>query len=197
MKLVLKKNNIFFIIVLLLTSFYILDTSIYKYLAYNLYSIEKLQLWRLFTANFLHTNFYHFILNTFAFTFIFFLFKNNFSFKFYIFLFIFLCFTISTCIYFFSKDIINYVGLSGVLHGLLIYGLYLEKKSKVNYLMIFIIWFKVIYEQIFGASKQIEELIKAQVAIDAHFYGVVLATFIYFISIGYIKSKNNNYKNLS
>lgn len=176
-----NKTSFASIVIFLLVVFFLVNDYVEEYLIYDVNAVNNFQFWRFFSANFLHTNLYHMLLNLSAFILIYYLYENNFSFELYIFLFISLCFSITISIYFFSKEIIYYVGLSGVLHGLLIYSLYLER-TKVSYFMIILVYGKVLYEQIIGSNREIEILIDAKVAVDAHFYGVLIATFLYLIN---------------
>ncbi len=78
-------------------------------------------------------------------------------------------------IYYFDPEMERYVGLSGVLHGIFVWGAILDIKKGWNsgYLLLLGVIAKVAYEQIFGASADVEALINASVAIDAHLWGTV------------------------
>jgi len=88
----------------------------------------------------------------------------------------FLC-AISTSlgIYYYDAQLIQYVGLSGVLHGIFIFGAVMDivAKDKTGYLLFIGVWLKIAHEQIYGASSEISDLIEANVAVDAHLWGAV------------------------
>ena len=68
-----------------------------------------------------------------------------------------------------------YVGLSGVLHGLLVFGaiIQIQKQTLFYALILFILIGKLIYEQAFGSSRELEYLIGGGVVINAHLYGAI------------------------
>ena len=98
----------------------------------------------------------------------------------------------SVGIHWFSPDIKQYVGLSGVLHGLFIWGAIedIKAKDRTGYLLLLGVILKIAHEQYYGASEDVADLIGANVAINAHLWGAiggVLAVIILII----IKSPNN------
>ncbi len=82
------------------------------------------------------------------------------------------------------SDLEHYVGLSGVLHSLFVWGALkdIANNEKTGFFLFMGIWLKVIYEQIKGPSPEIAELINASVAIDAHLYGAIAGT-LYFVLV--------------
>jgi rhomboid family GlyGly-CTERM serine protease len=93
----------------------------------------------------------------------------------YLIQFLVLCLGTSLGIYYFAQQMQWYVGLSGVLHGLFVIGAYFDirQKLKTGWIMFIIVWVKVIYEQVFGASADVAKLIEANVAVDAHLFGTI------------------------
>jgi len=71
--------------------------------------------------------------------------------------------------------LIEYVGLSGVLHGIFVFGAIMDIKSKdkTGYLLFIGVWLKIAHEQIYGASTDVSDLIEASVAVDAHLWGAI------------------------
>lgn len=143
------------------------------YLNYDRVDVDHFQLWRLISANFLHTNIYHLLLNTASLSLMWYLFGKNITSNTLFLLFICCSFAVTIGIHFFSHHIDKYVGLSGVLHGIFIFLLYKEikKHSTLAYVLLFIVILKISYEQFFGANADMARLIDAKVAIDAHLYG--------------------------
>lgn len=80
-------------------------------------------------------------------------------------------------LWFFSLDVSWYVGLSGVLHGLILYGALrgiLLRMSRFA-VLILVVAGKVIYEQCAGPSDDLQQLIDGRVIVDAHLYGAFSA----------------------
>lgn len=80
----------------------------------------------------------------------------------------------------FSPQTDLYVGLSGVLHGLIIWGgcLDIRARWRTGYLLVAGTWIKVAWEQYFGASDATAQLIDAAVAVDGHLWGTVAGTIL-------------------
>lgn len=131
--------------------------------------------WRGLTGHFLHTNINHLLLNISGVALLWALHGEFYNRINYIFVFIFCAGTTTFGVYVFSPEIMRYVGLSGVLHGLFIWGAVkdIQNKDKTGYLLITAIILKVAYEQFMGPSEDIAKLISATVAIDAHLWGMI------------------------
>ncbi len=106
-------------------------------------------------------------------------------------IFIILCaFGISAGLHLFSPEVERYVGLSGVLHGMLAlggaYGMTIANSNKhprsltsmrwEDMLVFLGLWIKVIYEQVVGAIPVSAAIAGDIVIINAHLYGAVLGT---------------------
>ena len=65
--------------------------------------------------------------------------------------------------------------MSGVLHGVFIFGALMDikNKDKTGYLLFIGVWLKIADEQYSGASQDVAELIGANIAIDAHLWGAI------------------------
>jgi len=83
-------------------------------------------------------------------------------------------------LYLFYPGLLGYVGLSGMLHGLFTYGAISDISTgvKSGYLLLLGVIIKVAYEQIFGASIQVTQMIDARVATEAHLVGVITGILI-------------------
>jgi len=91
-------------------------------------------------------------------------------------------------IYYYTPSLIQYVGLSGVLHGIFVFGAMMDinAKDKTGYLLFIGVWLKIAHEQVYGASSDVSALIEASVAIDAHLWGAVgglIFSIIYLLQI--------------
>lgn len=168
------------------------------------------ELWRLLTGNLMHSNGWHLLMNVGGLLLATLLVGHLFSKRHFIGLALSNGLAVGVLIYWLNPEINYYVGLSGYLHGLFIYGALfglsqsislkkllkhrsfkVEETSQIEivdkwrkrikfdgetYLILLVaIIGKIIYEQTFGASEEMSELINASVATDAHLYGGAVA----------------------
>ncbi|WP_100751966.1 rhombosortase [Vibrio salilacus] len=145
------------------------------------YLILDGQWWRILTGNFTHTNFPHLAMNLGGLWMIGLIFKP--SDKALLFCLFMTSAAIGMLNFFSSMN--SYVGLSGTLHGLFVYFALQEALNgrKSSWLLVGGVCVKVAWELAMGASQSTQDLINAQVAVDAHLYGtlsgIVLATALY------------------
>jgi rhomboid family GlyGly-CTERM serine protease len=97
---------------------------------------------------------------------------------------------ISAGLYMFSPEVGHYVGLSGVLHGMLALGGTLgvlrpntiksvsikNSASWEDVILVLGLWGKIIYEQVLGAVPMTAAIAGDTVIVDAHLYGACLGT---------------------
>lgn len=154
--------------------FWVFDSALSPLFIYNKAAIEHGELWRLLSGHLLHTNVIHLLLNISAIALLWLLHDKHYKKHIYITLFIWCALFTSAGIYYLSS-LDYYVGLSGVLHGVFVWGACkdIESKDKSGYLLFLGVWLKVAHEQYYGASADIAKLIEANVAIDAHLYGAL------------------------
>jgi rhomboid family GlyGly-CTERM serine protease len=186
------------IIILFISIFlYLFESSLSAFFIYNRDLINDHQFWRLLTSNFLHTNSYHLFMNLLALILLMKLHIKNFTFLSYTIVFLFCSVGTTLGIYLFAEDIKLYVGLSGVLHGVFVYGVYLDIKKgfKYSWVLMLLVWLKILYEQFFGANEALSELINSRVAIEAHLYGAVSALVCCLITEIYLQYKISKTKN--
>jgi len=159
---------------------FIFDDQISHIFIYQRDAIIAQEYWRLITGHLFHTNYAHFLLNTLAIVLLWALHGQFYSIRNYISLMAYCAIIISLAIYLTDLDMTTYVGLSGVLHALFIWGALkdIQHHDKTGYFLLFGAIMKVGHEQIFGANEDIATLIEANVAIDAHLWGTIAgATF--------------------
>ncbi len=137
--------------------------------------IKNGELWRLITGHFLHTNVYHFVMNIIGLVLLCLLHGEYASTRTFAFNVVILCVATSIAIYFFSENIIWYVGLSGILHGIFAWGVIIDikLKRKSGYILLVGLIIKLFDEQFLESSTFMANLIEANVAVDAHLYGAV------------------------
>ncbi|GGP58176.1 rhombosortase [Shewanella saliphila] len=148
-----------------------------QYFSYRYDDIAHGQVWRLLTGNLLHTNLWHLLMNLAGFWVIVFLHEVHYKRhpEKLVLLFLCLCLLEGIGLYLFYPNLKAYVGLSGMLHGLFAFGAMMDirKGYMSGYLLLIGVIAKVAYEQYFGASTSITELIAARVATESHLVGLI------------------------
>lgn len=173
-------------ITILAVLFYLFEQQLFSTLVYQKNAIDNGEIWRVFTGHLFHTNLNHLLLNLAGLWLLWSLHGQYYKPLQYVFLVLISALVTSMGIYYFS-DIKQYVGLSGLLHGVFIWGAVLDivNKLKSGYLLLIGVVAKVAHEQVYGASDDVASLIDANVAIDAHLWGAIGG--ILFILLGYRK----------
>jgi rhomboid family GlyGly-CTERM serine protease len=148
-----------------------------QYFSYQYDAIAHGQVWRLITGNLLHTNLWHLLMNLAGFWVIIFLHEVHYKQHAgkLLLLFFSLCLLEGIGLYIFYPSLKAYVGLSGLLHGLFVFGAVMDIRRgyRSGYLLLLGVIIKVVYEQLFGASDSITQLINARVATESHFVGLI------------------------
>ncbi|QUM84728.1 MULTISPECIES: rhombosortase [unclassified Moritella] len=159
---------------------YALSTENITALDYNRELIIDGELWRLITGNFNHTNIYHVLLNVCALAVISGLHYRYYSATVYLSLILLLSIGVGAGIFLLSPSTHLYVGLSGILHGIIIVGAIIDvtKKYYSGYILIAGTIIKIINEQFFNSPIEMSKLIQAQVLTEAHLYGLVTGLII-------------------
>jgi membrane associated rhomboid family serine protease len=67
----------------------------------------------------------------------------------------------------------------------------IKTKDKTGYLLFSGVWLKIAYEQFYGASSEVSDLINASVAINAHLWGAV-GGLVFTIVFLYLKQSANS-----
>jgi len=170
---------------------FIFNNTLSEFLVYQRDLISQGQFWRVLTGHFFHTNGYHLILNLAALFMLWALHGNFYQVKSYCLLFCISAITCSLGLYFFSPEIIQYVGLSGVLHGVFIWGALMDikHKDKTGYLLAIGVCLKVAHEQFYGASSDVSDLIEASVAIDAHLWGTIGGILFFMLTLLFLPNQ--------
>jgi len=163
------------IIIFLACIAYIFDDTLSKTFIYQRDLVSNGELWRVFTAHIFHTNGYHLLLNICAVILLWALHGQFYKPRSYLLLLLISAATTSIGIHFYSVDIYSYVGLSGVLHGIFIWGAFMDikYKDKTGYILLIGVLVKILHEQFYGASEDVAQLISASVAINAHLWGAL------------------------
>ena len=163
------------------------DSLLETFVYYRTFIIDG-QYWRILSGHFFHTNINHLLLNLTGLWLLWSLHGEYYHTKLYLGLFTFSALIVSAGLLLFSPNLQQYVGLSGVLHAIFIWGALkdIEHKLKSGYLLLGAVILKIIHEQTFGASEEMVQLINANVAINAHLFGAI-AGGVFFILTSMMK----------
>lgn len=169
------------ILLLLTILLFVLPDTQQQLFVYQREQLAAGQLWRLFSGHLLHSNFYHLLLNSAGLLVIMLLHASYQRQLALLWQLLFSGVLISGLLYWQQPEIDRYVGLSGVLHGLLFFGALMDiKTAKTGGVLLTLgILAKIGYEQYQGPDAELGELIAATVAIDAHFYGVISGALLF------------------
>ena len=199
----LAANQTLPVLAILLLAFvaYAFEDDLLASLIYHRTFILQGEYWRLFTGHIFHTNGNHLLLNLAGLTLLWSLHGQYYQCTRYLLLTLFSALSVSLGLLCFSPELSQYVGLSGILHGIFIWGALtdIQHKLKSGYLLLLGIVLKVSHEQIYGASNDITTLINAKVAIDAHLWGMLAGVCFFFINLLFVqysrhKKTDNQYR---
>lgn len=143
-------------------------------LSYSRAGIDQGEYWRLISGHLLHSNSWHLLMNLGGLVLAALLHGRYFSPAVLFSQWLIAVLLISAALFVGSTDITAYVGLSGLLHAMLTIGAVkdIQTKQRGGYLLLVGLVLKVVYEQWQGPDSNLANLIDANVAIDAHLYGV-------------------------
>lgn len=150
-------------------------------LVFDADAIRQGQYWRLWTGHLLHTNGWHLVMNLAALAIITLLHGAYYRLH-RLLIVVGLGFpAISMGLLWLSPELKQYVGLSGFLHALVVWGACIDIQRHITsgWLILGGAIAKVGYEQWHGADSNIAALIEAPVAIDAHLVGVATGILLY------------------
>jgi len=131
--------------------------------------------WLLLSGNIVHLNWSHWGLNIAGLGIVAFFFSNYASVFRWLFVVMVSAIFVGVGLFWFNPEIMTYVGLSGVLHGLFIYGASREIRvyRTSGYALMVLLIGKLIWEMLFGALPGSEELTAGRVVTDSHLYGAI------------------------
>ena len=142
---------------------------------YNRELIEQGDIWLLFTGHLLHLNWAHFWMNMAGLLLVVLLFAPYYSSRYWLWLLLFSMLFCGLALFLFNPELMFYVGLSGVLHGLFVAGAIKEYRHypKSGMILMFLIVLKLVWEQLAGALPGSESMAGGRVLVDAHLYGAI------------------------
>ena len=146
-------------------------------LAYQSQAIGDGAWWLLISGHFAHLNFIHYALNTFAWVLIWVFALPNMTHSLWAFAFIFCALGTGLGMLLLSPELVWYVGLSGVLHGVMCVVLVRMAIHKPRDWLVYLVsaglLAKIISEQLYGPSPSTAKLIGEPVIVEAHLYGLI------------------------
>lgn len=154
----------------------ILPQQMQQALVYQHSAIIDAEYWRLVTGHLLHSNTWHLVMNLAGLSLVMLLHGRYYSSSTIILYVGCTALGISYLLLWLAPDIHVYVGLSGVLHALLCIGAIkdMQQHEPTGKILFLGLMAKVGYEQWQGPDADLAQLINANVAIDAHLFGIVI-----------------------
>jgi rhomboid family GlyGly-CTERM serine protease len=137
--------------------------------------IEQGDYWLLLTGHLVHLNWTHWGLNMAGLLIVAIFFSLYGTLLDWLFVLLFSAAVIGLGLYWFHPELIWYVGLSGVLHGLFLYGAMREIRYYPfsGYVLVLLLSGKLFWEYMNGALPGSEEITGGRVLVEAHLYGAV------------------------
>lgn len=151
-----------------------------EWLLYDRGAIAAGQYWRLASGHFLHTNLNHLLVNGAALAILCYMFAPYLSALRAAGLLLLLCVLCGAGLFAFAGDLHRYVGLSGVLHGLIVWGGVedIRRGERLGIVLLLGTAAKIAWEQLGGDTSTTAAFIGADVAIAAHLWGAVAGLLI-------------------
>jgi rhomboid family GlyGly-CTERM serine protease len=179
------------VVTLVAIACFFLPQSLSSTLIYDRQLIIQGDYWRIITGHFNHTNDYHLLLNLGGLCALWALHGDHYKIKSYLLAFLYIGVICSAALFMFTPEMQRYVGLSGILHGIFVWGAIkdIEYGWRSGYLLLIGVFGKIIWEQLFGASADVMALIESEVAIDAHLWGALAGLF--FAAKQYLNNSQN------
>ncbi len=144
-------------------------------LMYDRLAIADGQYWRLLSAHYVHLGNAHLLLNISGLVVIWLLVGQYCSLSHWMLVLMLSMLTVSSGFWFLDKDMLWYVGFSGVLHGLMLAGAMAgcRKRPLESGILIVMIISKLAFEQVSGPLPGSESAAGGPVAVNAHLYGAI------------------------
>ncbi len=140
-------------------------------------ALSEGELWRLFTAHFVHLSWPHLAYNALALLALGHLYGNSVATRHWLYLFPLLTLGVTSAIWWQSQAVEWYAGFSGILVGLFAGGALLtfSEQRLINTVVLMAISAKILLEQMAGESIVTSRLSTVPTVVDAHLYGAIIA----------------------
>ena len=171
-------KNVYFLLVALLISI-IAQWSLgfgVDWLQYSRTDIQSGQWWRFITGNWVHLTWRHWLMNALGLLAIISLYPNTLQIKSIWLALFWCCLAVTGGVWLLNPEIYMYVGLSGVLHGLLVVLIiadYSVNKHFLNLFLLFAVVVKLVWEGTQGPLPGSESMAGGNVIVQSHLYGFV------------------------
>lgn len=144
-------------------------------LKYDRLAIQGGEYWRIVTGHFAHLNYSHLLLNLAGLVLTWLLVGRNYSVPQWLVVLLISIAAASAGFWFLDKNMLWYVGLSGVLHGLLLAGAIQGLKSlpAESAVICLLVIGKLVYEQLIGPLPGSESVSGGDVVVNAHLFGAI------------------------
>ena len=142
---------------------------------FNRKLVEQGDAWLLFSGHIVHLNWSHWLLNMAGLAIVAFFFSAHASIKQWLLVIVISACVISAGLWWWMLDIRSYVGFSGVLHGLFLYGALREIRfyPVSGYVLVTVLLAKLSWEFFYGALPGSEEMAGGRVLTEAHLLGAI------------------------
>jgi len=144
-------------------------------LRYEYDALAAGEVWRIFTANFIHLGWAHLVLNIAGFLMIGWLFADDAPIALWFAVLLVSCAASSLGLYWFSAEARWVVGMSGALHGLFVFGAlrWIGHGDRAGWGLLLAVSGKLLWEQTSGAMPFSEGVVGGAVVTDAHLWGAL------------------------
>ncbi|MGL6161954.1 rhombosortase [Microbulbifer sp.] len=164
---------------------HLLPEAAREWWVYDRGAIAAGQYWRLASGHFLHTNLNHLLMNAGALAILWYLFGHYLNTLKTAGLLLLLCVLCGVGLFAFAGDLYRYMGLSGVLHGLIVWGSAkdIRRGRRLGILLLVATIAKIAWEQLGGDTSGTAAFIEADIAIAAHLWGAVAGLLIALVMV--------------
>jgi rhomboid family GlyGly-CTERM serine protease len=151
--------------------------------------VEQGHVWLLFSSHIVHLNWMHWVLNMAGLGIVAFFFSSHASFKQWLMVIIVSACMINAGLWYWLPELRIYVGLSGVLHGLFLYGALREIRyyPLSGYVLTAVLLSKLVWEFLYGALPGSEDMTGGRVLTEAHLLGAIGGIMVW--SAGYFNRR--------
>ena len=176
-------------LILFVVSFLLQAFDQYDNWRFNRELVEQGHVWLLFSGHIMHLNWSHWALNMAGLGIVAFFFSPHASFKQWLTVIVVSACVINVGIWFYLPEIRSYVGLSGILHGLFLYGALREIRfyPLSGYVLTTVLIAKLLWESFHGALPGSEQMTGGHVLTEAHLLGAIGGILVW--SVEWLKSK--------
>jgi rhomboid family GlyGly-CTERM serine protease len=170
-------------LIVFLTSCFLQAFDLVDSWRFNRSLVERGDVWLLFSGHIVHLNWSHWLLNMAGLSIVAFFFSGHASVKQWLLVILVSACVISAGIWWWLTDIRFYVGLSGVLHGLFLYGALREIRfyPASGYVLVTVLIGKLLWEFFNGPLPGSEDMAGGRVLTEAHLLGAIGGILVWFV----------------